>query len=125
MKIRVIAVAVLMSVFAGSAGAAREQFAQFGAIAYSSRTHRSGYSTNMDSRAEAEREALSECRVRDCRIMVWFRNSCGILVTGNNGDVTAWAYDVNPKKARMRALKSCRERADGCKTVIEACSTEE
>jgi hypothetical protein len=97
----------------------------FGAIAYSFKTHRYGYSTNESSRADAERSALRFCKARDCRVQLWFRNSCAVLITGDDGDQVSWAWDPDVNRARIRAMKDCRNKAEGCRVVVRACSSDE
>ncbi|HYM62506.1 MAG TPA: DUF4189 domain-containing protein [Thermoanaerobaculia bacterium] len=96
---------------------------RYGAIAYSKRTGHYGYSSRALSRGEAEDRALRNCEGRDCRIEVWFRNSCGALATGSDGYVTGWAHDTSASEARERALRECRDR-DGrrCRVIIWTCA---
>lgn len=124
MSYRIIAAVAAFTLFATTAGVAQD-YDQYGAIAYSLRTHRYGYSTGESSRDDAEQSALSYCKVADCRIQVWFRNSCAAFATGNEGSVTGWGYDTNPRKARQRALNECKKRATDCRVLIAACSSDE
>lgn len=125
MKVRIAALAAVLVLSTSSFSILADDYDTFGAIAYSKRTHRYGYSSNEGSRRDAEQTALGECRASDCRIQVWFRNSCAAFAVGNGGDATGWAYDQNPRKARLRALNECKKRANDCRVLIEACSSED
>ncbi len=124
MNYRITAVAAAIFLFTSTAGVAQD-YDTYGAIAYSMRTHRYGYATGEGSRAEAERTALGYCKVADCRIQVWYRNSCAAFATGNDGAATGWGYDTNPRKARQRALNECKKRASDCRILVAACSYDE
>jgi len=114
-----VAVVVGLLAFAGAAHA-RDLY---GAIAYSPSTGAHGYSFDYGSRASAERKALSSCRkyARDCRVPLWFRNSCGALAVGNGGGWgTAWG--PNRAAAEANALRSCRGHTKGCGVVRWVCT---
>jgi len=94
----------------------------YGAIAYSPRTGAHGWAYDHSTRAQAERAALQNCRKNadDCRGIVWFKNACGTLATGQGGFGTAWG---NPQKAADdEALKLCSKHATGCSVVRRVCS---
>ena len=66
----------------------------FGAIAYSDKAHKYGWANNYPTRNEASKAALDGCAKNEgteCRVVVWFRNACGALVTGPDGHGAAWA----------------------------------
>ncbi|MEO8382028.1 MAG: DUF4189 domain-containing protein [Acidobacteriota bacterium] len=124
MNYRIVAVAAALLLFT-TAGVAQDGEDQYGAIAYSLRTHRYGYSTSERSRGSAERNALRSCRADDCQIKVWFRNNCAALATGNRGSATGWGYDKNPRRAHQRALSECGKYANDCRVIVAACSSDE
>ncbi|HET8798752.1 MAG TPA: DUF4189 domain-containing protein [Thermoanaerobaculia bacterium] len=124
MRARSMVVAVVVLLFTSSAGMAQD-YDQYGAIAYSMKTKRFGYSTGEGSRYDAEQSALGYCRAADCRIQLWFRNTCAAFATGDNGTITGWGYDSNPRKARQRALNECKKRGSDCRVLVEACTNDE
>ncbi len=87
----------------------------FGAIAYSPKVGARGWATNHPSRQAAERAALASCQkfATDCQIVVWFRNACGALATGQkNAYGSAWgetqtATDTEALKLCARYSKAC------------------
>ena len=56
----------------------------FGAIAYSEKAQKYGWANNYPTRDDATKAALEFCAKNgpDCRVVLWFRNACGALVTG-------------------------------------------
>lgn len=114
MFIRVAAAALAMQ-----AGAA---FA-FGAIAVDdnegSRASEVGYGVGFgDSRREAEREALRQCRAsgnRDCRVAVWFE-TCGAYASSRRHAGIGWGRTLDV--ARDRALEECGDR---CRIIVSDC----
>jgi len=121
MKMRIAAVGVL-AVLLGTSAIARDDN-RYGAIAYSRRTGHYGYSNRADSRRSAERRALESCEGRDCKIEVWFRNSCGALATSENGQTIGWAHDTSLRDAKISAIEHCRDEGGRrCRVVVSACS---
>ena len=121
MRVQIAAVG-LLSVLLGTSAIAHDDD-RYGAIAYSRRTGHYGYSNRSDSRARAERRALESCEGRDCKIEVWFRNSCGALATSENGQTTGWAHDTRLRDAKETAVQQCREQGGHrCRIVVSACS---
>jgi hypothetical protein len=123
MKIRVFAAAAVLCLLATATGTAQGN--TYGAIAYSYDTYRFGYATNHGRRVDAERAAVRFCKARDCAVQLWFRNTCAVLVVGDGGDQISWAHDPDSDKARRRALRDCRGKAENCKVVVNACSADE
>lgn len=114
-------VATLLFVFLGTSVVAYAD--EFGAIAYSKRTQRYGWATGKRSRTRAENAALEQCDRNDCKIEVWFRDTCAALATGSDGQVTGWAYNDSLREAKERAVRECRERdGERCHVVIAKCS---
>jgi serine/threonine-protein kinase len=121
MKMKIAAVG-LLAVLLGTTAIARDDD-RYGAIAYSRRTGHYGYSNRADSQRSAERRALESCEGRDCKIQVWFRNSCGALATSENGQTTGWAHDTSLRDAKVTAVEQCRDNGGRrCHVVVSACS---
>jgi hypothetical protein len=118
---RIAAVGVLV-VLVGTAAIARDDD-RYGAIAYSRRTGHYGYSDRAATRIGAERRAMELCEGRDCKVEVWFRNSCGALATSENGRIFGWAHDTSLREAKAIAVRNCRnEGGRGCRVLISACT---
>ena len=94
----------------------------FGAIAYSEKAQKYGWANNYPERDGATKAALEFCARNgpDCRVVLWFRNACGALVTGPDGHGAAWAE--NRKVAINRATKLCAERSEACKLTRSFCT---
>ncbi len=117
---RILAVGALATLI-GTAAIARGD--RYGAIAYSQRTGNYGYADNAGTRAGAERRALENCEGRDCKIMGWFRNSCGALATGEGGRIWGWDHNTSLREAKESAVEHCRhEGGRRCRVVISACT---
>jgi len=117
---RIIAVGALATLL-GTAAIARAD--RYGAIAYSRRTGHYGYADNSGSREGAERRALERCEARDCKVEVWFRNSCAALATGEGGLIYGWAHDTSLREAKENATEHCRtEGGHHCRVLISACT---
>ena len=93
----------------------------YGAIAYSQGTGRYGYAGDYGSRAAAEREALDGCGDRTCAVVLWFRNACGALATGNDGYGTGWAY--SRRAAVGIAMSNCNKYTSRCSLLRWQCAT--
>jgi hypothetical protein len=120
MLMRIIAVGALATLLGASAFARADRY---GAIAYSVRTGHYGFADNAGTRGGAERRALENCEGRDCKVMVWFRNSCGALATGEGGRVYGWAHDTSLREAKVNAVEHCRHQGGHhCQVVISACT---
>lgn len=117
-----IALVCVVTLLLGTAAIARDSD-RYGAIAYSRYTRHYGYWKGAESLEGAKRRALEACKGRDCRIEVWFRNSCGALATGEGGQVVGWAHDTRLHEAEEQAIRACRkEGGRRCEVVISACS---
>ena len=86
-------------------------FAQdyYGAIAYSPSKKAEGWAFNHQTRREAVKAALTNCRkyAQDCKTQVWFLNACGSLATGPGGYGAAWGS--TQVAADEVALKHCQK----------------
>jgi Domain of unknown function (DUF4189) len=94
----------------------------FGAIAYSDKAQKYAWANNYPDRDDATKAGLEFCAKNgpECRVVLWFRNACGALVTGPNGHGAAWAE--NRKVAINRATKLCAERSAACKLTRSFCT---
>lgn len=91
---------------AGTGSAASNPAAKvFGAIAYSPSRRRMGYAWSAESRASAERLALSKCGTRDARVVIWGQNVWVALALSSRG----WGSGWGPTKAdaESAALRAC------------------
>jgi hypothetical protein len=106
----------------GGGGAQRH-----GAIAYSARTQRHGYSYGYESEKAASNVAMQNCRrqdngATDCQIAVTFYNACGALARGDKGAHGA-DWGNTGREASAKALEKCRKRGgDSCKIDRQVCS---
>jgi serine/threonine-protein kinase len=116
-------VAGLLALLAWSPLAAADNVADdnYAAIAYSQDSGAYGYSNNYDSRDGAEASAMRECG-RDCSVVLWFRNACGALATGeDNGYGTGWA--MSRGEAEDVAMSNCNDVASECSVVRWVCTS--
>ncbi len=94
----------------------------YGAIAYSTDSGRYGYSYDYDSRAAAEERAVSECNDSSCTAVLWFRNACGALATGDGHAYgTGWASDRS--EAENTAMSYCNKNGTNCSITRWVCTT--
>lgn len=112
--------AVVAAMLLATAGAASAD--SFGAIAFSERTGKFGYSFDHPSRASAENRAMAECNARSggCRIGIWFKNACGSVATGTNGWGSAWA--PSRQQAEQSAIRNCSRHTGGCRSLAWSCT---
>ncbi len=93
----------------------------YAAIAFSQDTGSVGYSIDYGTQAAAEERALEECG-RDCEVVLWVRNACGALATGDdNGYGTGWA--TSRQEAERIALSSCNDNVANCSVNRWVCTT--
>ena len=103
----------------GSTRAAAQD--NYGAIAFSQESGAHGYSIDYRTRGGAQERALQECG-RHCKVVLWFKNACGALATGDgNGYGTGWAG--GRREAEEIAMSACRENAGNCSILRWACTT--
>lgn len=93
---------------------------EYGSIAFSESTQRYGYSYNYPTQSGAQNRALRECGVRDCRVVVWFKNACGTLAIGNSSWGSAW--NANGRQSQISAVRACSQYGSGCRVVRTVCS---
>jgi hypothetical protein len=96
---------------------AAKQHEFYAAIAYSPSTSNYGYSYKYETLADAQREALRQCKAKDAETVAWARNGwyCALAVGkdgyGHGSGKTAAA-------ARAMALRECRKQTTDCKIVV-------
>ena len=95
---------------------------KFGAIAFSESTSRYGYGINYSTRDEAEKWALYDCKAKDAKILLSFRNACAALASGQNGKVGK-AQANSKEEAERLALADCSERDHDCKVIHSDCTS--
>jgi len=105
---------------------------QYGAIAIEDKTLITGYAKDEASRAEAEREALANCRsaggsASGCKVAVWGHNSCLALAASkaSDGGENNWgfAWSDDGWVSRRDATAACQK--DGganCKVAVTFCT---
>src|SRR6185436_6607670 len=79
----------------------------WGAIAYSNSTSRWGSSTNLFTRDDAERRAITECGEQDCRVVIAFRNSCGAFAR-DGSNVWGVGTGSSEDEANRSAIFNCQ-----------------
>jgi hypothetical protein len=110
-----------ISVGMASGGSSTKSRDNWGAIAYSESTGRHGYVYDYPTQADAINSAVERCRARDCRAVVWFRNSCAALAKGG----TNYGYSIGDTRAvaESKALAECRKRGGGCRILQWVCTS--
>jgi hypothetical protein len=96
----------------------------YGAIAYGARSEAWGSSYSWETKAQAEREAMTRCSEHgnDCEVMVWFEHKCGAVATDNARNVT-WGLGDGEGPARRSALDKCAQAGGvACKVKASQCS---
>jgi hypothetical protein len=89
----------------------------WGAIAYSPKDYGAGWSSGMDDRASAEKEALSKCsqRGKACVLETGFNKECGALAA--DGEFVGWGTSKAQRDAELRAVDECKQ-SGGKRCVI-------
>lgn len=103
-------------------GGQRQPAEYWGALAIDSVNGKtSGSAINRSSKNTAGKDAMLACaNDRDCRIAVYFKNSCGAVAT-NGSTVDAAAYDIKPAVAEQKALAKCnKDSTKPCRIWIPA-----
>jgi hypothetical protein len=70
----------------------------------------------------AEKAAAVECAkfAKDCRAVLWFRNSCGALATGTEGP--GWEWGKDQATADRAALRACAKQSKACTIKRRVCT---
>ena len=103
---------------------------KYGAWAFNSKTGIAGGALDMNSREEAEREAIKTCeqggRNKPCKIGVWVRNSCIAVAQGKLGKKVKTFYGTErfPGDAEPSALRKCHASGSSQCSIVanEGCS---
>lgn len=99
---------------------------KYGALALNKKTGVSGGALNMNSKAEAKKEAIKRCenggKNAPCKVISWVRNGC-IAAATNSKNILFTAAE-EPGDAENVVMNKCRAAgAAGCRlTIPEACS---
>jgi hypothetical protein len=93
--------------------------ADWGAIAYNTRTGAFGYAVDAASKRNAESEAFRQCG-SDCDLIKTFRNGCGAVAARPKR--AAWDTGASRAIAETKALKKCG--GDACRIAVWACTRE-
>ena len=91
---------------------------KYGAIALSETTGRWGPAYDLATQASAEEAALRYCNTDDCRIVVWFANTCGAVA--RRPELVTWGLGETREVAEDAALAECG--TDACEAVGWACT---
>ncbi len=111
-KLLILILFVLMSFFLNAA--------YYGAIAINQQTGATGYSYDYSSRYAAERTALNHCK-GNCRIAVYFRNTCASVAWSPSTKSYGWYYAGYMSETKRGALNKCGYR--DCRVVCSVCTT--
>ena len=103
---------------------------KYGAWAFNPKTGIAGGALDMNSREEAEREAIKTCerggRNKPCKIGVWVRNSCIAVAQGKLGKKVETFYGMErfPGDAEPSALRKCQASGSSQCSIVanEGCS---
>lgn len=83
-----------------------------------------GQATSKRTQAEAEREAMADCKARagaqPCKLKTAYYNQCIALSWGNEGNVAARGPEL--KEVEQRANEICSASYSNCKIYYSACS---
>ena len=109
---------VVLGLFLLGSGVAR---ADYGAIAYSSSTGRTGSSWNASCADEAQTLANNYCGTGDCRAIVWVQNGCAAFAIGDGGRY-GWAWGNDLATAIGSALTTCSSTTTNCSVSARVCS---
>jgi serine/threonine protein kinase, bacterial len=110
-----------ISVGLASGGSNSNSSDKWGALAYSDSTGRYGFAYDYASQAAAINAAVERCKARDCRGVVWFRNSCGAFAKGDGA--YGWGIGDSRALAEAKALAECRKRGGDCRIIQWACTS--
>lgn len=99
---------------------------RYGALSYSPKTGKYGYSWNHTTRAAAEKAALAECKADDAKIVTWVKFGWAALVIAEDnayGFEEVHGDSVTDKDAYEGALKELRKHSQAkVKTIVIICS---
>src|SRR5436190_6267409 len=115
--------ALVAALFAPLAGAADAKIDpdKYGALVYSPKTGKYGYSWNHDSRAAAEKAALAQCKEPDAKVLTWVKFGWAVLVIAEDN---CYGFDevhgdgVTDADAEKKAMKKLREQTKAKVTTV-------
>ena len=99
---------------------------QYGAWAINPKTGIAGGALEMNSPAEAKKQAIKTCerggKNKPCKVVIWVRNSCIAVAQGKDGML--YYGTTPPGMAEAEALRKCQENgALQCRIIsTEGCS---
>ena len=99
---------------------------QYGAWAINPKTGIAGGALEMNSPAEAKKQAIKTCerggKNKPCKVVIWVRNSCIAVAQGKDGML--YYGTTPPGMAEAEALRKCQENgALQCRIIAtEGCS---
>ena len=113
----------------------RPYYATYGAIAFSEKTRRVGYSWGRRSLRSAKIASVDFCGADDCKSVVWVQGGCAAIAIseaalsepieeGGAANLSlSWGYATSKYKTRRYAMRACKQGAKvGCKIVAWTCS---
>lgn len=98
---------------------------QYSAIAFSRTTLAYGSSIDFANQAAADRKATNECEKSsgndDCKVVVQFKNGCGVVTLGDK----AYGIGSGPdaKTAVLNGFEDCLKYTDNCRLLKIACTS--
>lgn len=101
---------------------------KYGALAFNKKTGGVAFSTNMNSKSDAQQDAIRKCERAGkgkCQISVWVKNGCIAAASGKIGSrFKMFPAAENPSQAESVAMNSCKTSgASECEIFLpENCS---
>ena len=95
----------------------------WGAIAPSPKGGVLGTAVGADSKAEAERLALADCKKKggqSCQVDLAYHNQCAVMILGQKFISTFGNATI--KEASERGLKHCQKNDTNCRVYYSACT---
>ncbi|WP_436897433.1 DUF4189 domain-containing protein [Acinetobacter gyllenbergii] len=95
----------------------------WGAIAPSPKGGVLGTAVGADSKEEAERLALADCKAKggqSCQVDLTYHNQCGVMILGDKVFNTAHAASI--EEASNLGLKQCKKESGNCRVYYSACT---
>lgn len=99
---------------------------RYGALVYSPKTGKYGYSWNHTTRGAAEKAALDQCKEPDAKVLTWVKFGWAVLVIAED---KGYGYDevhgegVTDADAERSAMKELRKKTQSkVKTIVIVCS---
>lgn len=100
---------------------------RWGAVAMDTDIGSVGVAANLDSKNEAESNALSDCKEKgglNCKVKNWYSNGCVVMILGKTGFNVGSKSTVN--EATQSGMKICKDAGDSdCHVYYSGCSLPE